>query len=76
MEELRQREANLTALLAIGPRKKPKLDENSNSSISGVGPSSSTSTNVCIIVYLKRMGLRLLITRILFFIVIHFVIIY
>ncbi|XP_051161938.1 transcription initiation factor TFIID subunit 4 isoform X2 [Leptopilina boulardi] len=26
MEELRQREANLTALQAIGPRKKPKLD--------------------------------------------------
>jgi hypothetical protein len=28
MEELRQREANLTALTAIGPRKKPKLDMN------------------------------------------------
>lgn len=26
MEELRQREANLTALQAIGPRKKPRLD--------------------------------------------------
>lgn len=26
MEELRQREANLTALNAIGPRKKPKLE--------------------------------------------------
>lgn len=26
MEELRQREANATALQAIGPRKKPKLD--------------------------------------------------
>jgi len=26
MEQLRQREANLTALQAIGPRKKPKLD--------------------------------------------------
>lgn len=26
MEELRQRDANLTALQAIGPRKKPKLD--------------------------------------------------
>jgi hypothetical protein len=26
MEELRQKEANLTALQAIGPRKKPKLD--------------------------------------------------
>lgn len=27
MEELRQRDANLTALQAIGPRKKPKLEE-------------------------------------------------
>lgn len=26
LEELRQREANLTALQAIGPRKKPKLE--------------------------------------------------
>lgn len=26
MEELRQQEANLTALKAIGPRKKPKLE--------------------------------------------------
>lgn len=26
MEELRQREANATALQAIGPRKKPRLD--------------------------------------------------
>lgn len=26
MEELRQREANITALQAIGPRKKPRLD--------------------------------------------------
>lgn len=26
LEELRQREANLTALQAIGPRKKPRLE--------------------------------------------------
>lgn len=26
IEEMRQRDANLTALQAIGPRKKPKLD--------------------------------------------------
>ena len=31
MEELRQREANLTALQAIGPRKKPRLDGPGNS---------------------------------------------
>lgn len=30
MEELRQREANATALQAIGPRKKPKLDSDAN----------------------------------------------
>lgn len=30
MEELRQREANLTALQAIGSRKKPKLDNSDN----------------------------------------------
>lgn len=29
MEELRQRDANLTALQAIGPRKKPKLEDDS-----------------------------------------------
>ena len=34
-EELRQKEANLTALAAIGPRKKRKLDF-SDSSTSGV----------------------------------------
>lgn len=44
MEELRQREANLTALNAIGPRKKPKLE-------TGISPSlqnqnSSISTNL------------------------------
>lgn len=31
MEEMRQREANQTALEAIGPRKKPKLDSQSGS---------------------------------------------
>lgn len=31
MEELRQRDANLTALQAIGPRKKPKLDTDTTS---------------------------------------------
>lgn len=32
MEELRQRDANLTALQAIGPRKKPKLEEGASAS--------------------------------------------
>ena len=35
MEELRQREANLTALQAIGPRKKPKLDNGGSASSPG-----------------------------------------
>lgn len=34
MEELRQRDANLTALQAIGPRKKPKLDSDAIASSS------------------------------------------
>ncbi|XP_017759662.1 PREDICTED: transcription initiation factor TFIID subunit 4-like isoform X3 [Eufriesea mexicana] len=45
MEELRQREANLTALQAIGPRKKPKLDiggsVNSQGSNSGLNASAT-----------------------------------
>lgn len=32
MEELRQRDANLTALQAIGPRKKPKLESDATAS--------------------------------------------
>jgi transcription initiation factor TFIID subunit 4 len=36
MEELRQREANATALQAIGPRKKPRLDGDAHSSSSQV----------------------------------------
>jgi hypothetical protein len=35
MEELRQREANLTALQAIGPRKKPKLEAGGMAGCSG-----------------------------------------
>lgn len=44
MEELRQREANATALQAIGPRKKPRLD---GDSFSG---SSQVSFSIMIIV--------------------------
>jgi transcription initiation factor TFIID subunit 4 len=43
MEELRQKEANLTALLAIGPRKKPKLDDNSSGSTNQESQSVLTS---------------------------------
>ncbi|XP_048488527.1 transcription initiation factor TFIID subunit 4 isoform X5 [Plutella xylostella] len=41
LEELRQREANLTALQAIGPRKKPKLEGGSN----GGGDSANTTSS-------------------------------
>ncbi|KFM75888.1 Transcription initiation factor TFIID subunit 4, partial [Stegodyphus mimosarum] len=46
MEEMRQREANTTALLAIGPRKKAKIDNNltslnQTSPFSGLNSSSS-----------------------------------
>lgn len=40
LEELRQREANLTALQAIGPRKKPRLD-----GPGGSGDSVSSGSN-------------------------------
>lgn len=36
IEELRQREANATALQAIGPRKKPRLDGDGSSGTSQV----------------------------------------
>lgn len=42
MEELRQREANLTALQAIGPRKKPRLDAPGSSDSPATGAGSST----------------------------------
>lgn len=44
MEELRQREANLTALQAIGPRKKPKLDVGASASSPGSNTGLNTST--------------------------------
>ncbi|XP_076356907.1 transcription initiation factor TFIID subunit 4B-like [Tachypleus tridentatus] len=48
LEEMRQREANMTALLAIGPRKKQKLDTvkielNSQLGTTGLSPFSSSS---------------------------------
>lgn len=45
MEELRQREANLTALQAIGPRKKPKLE---------IGGTSGNSLQVYIMKYISE----------------------
>ncbi|KAH8366173.1 hypothetical protein KR093_009960 [Drosophila rubida] len=62
MEELRQRDANLTALQAIGPRKKLKLD--SDTSGVGVGSSgggllsSSGNTSTTLRPRIKRVNLR------------------
>ncbi|XP_074645985.1 transcription initiation factor TFIID subunit 4B-like [Tubulanus polymorphus] len=44
MEETRQREANLTALAAIGPRKKRKIDTTGESSSSAVGSAFGSGT--------------------------------
>lgn len=48
MEELRQREANATALQAIGPRKKPRLD--------GEGISGASQVICEIYVLIKRLS--------------------
>ncbi|XP_058066710.1 transcription initiation factor TFIID subunit 4 [Anopheles bellator] len=61
MEELRQRDANLTALQAIGPRKKPKLEEGSSTSatpgVSGIG-SLSGKAPTPLRPRIKRVNLR------------------
>lgn len=44
LEELRQREANLTALQAIGPRKKARLDGPGETVSNSPGNSSFVST--------------------------------
>jgi hypothetical protein len=46
LEEARQREANETALLAIGPRKKLKLSNGPNASFSNQFNSSSSAGNL------------------------------
>lgn len=61
MEELRQREANLTALQAIGPRKKPKLEEGTaapvNTGASGAGVVSGKASTP-LRPRIKRVNLR------------------
>ncbi|XP_035914435.1 transcription initiation factor TFIID subunit 4-like isoform X3 [Anopheles stephensi] len=61
MEELRQRDANLTALQAIGPRKKPKLEEGVTASttpgVSGIGTLSG-KTPTPLRPRIKRVNLR------------------
>ncbi|KAJ0173818.1 hypothetical protein K1T71_010967 [Dendrolimus kikuchii] len=61
LEELRQREANLTALQAIGPRKKPRLDGPSGS---GDGPSTSTGAATTGISGRSQLALRTRLKRI------------
>lgn len=64
LEELRQREANLTALQAIGPRKKARLDgpgEAAPSTSSGGSASSNSNTGrgqLALRTRLKRINLR------------------
>ncbi|XP_049292359.1 transcription initiation factor TFIID subunit 4-like isoform X4 [Anopheles funestus] len=61
MEELRQRDANMTALQAIGPRKKPKLEEGVTASatpgVSGIGTLSG-KTPTPLRPRIKRVNLR------------------
>lgn len=45
LEEARQREANETALLAIGPRKKLKISHNPTGSAAGNLPFNNSSSN-------------------------------
>ncbi|XP_033626133.1 transcription initiation factor TFIID subunit 4-like [Asterias rubens] len=45
LEQIRQQEANMTALAAIGPRKKRKLDSPTPGSSSGAGSSFSTGSS-------------------------------
>ncbi|XP_029039701.1 transcription initiation factor TFIID subunit 4 isoform X2 [Osmia bicornis bicornis] len=54
MEELRQREANLTALQAIGPRKKPKLDVGGSAS----SPGSNVGLNASATGINRQMPMR------------------
>ncbi|KOC63900.1 Transcription initiation factor TFIID subunit 4 [Habropoda laboriosa] len=54
MEELRQREANLTALQAIGPRKKPKLDIGGSAS----SPGNNSGLNVSAAGINRQMPMR------------------
>lgn len=61
LEELRQREANLTALQAIGPRKKARLDGPGESAptTSNTSPSSNTGRGqLALRTRLKRINLR------------------
>lgn len=61
---MRYREANMTVLAAIGPRKKPRLDGSSNGSnigsvsSSGTPGSSSQKTSVVLRPRMKRVNLR------------------
>ncbi|XP_043503722.1 transcription initiation factor TFIID subunit 4-like isoform X2 [Polistes fuscatus] len=54
MEELRQREANLTALQAIGPRKKPKFDVGGPAN----SPGNNSSLNTSVTGMNRQMPLR------------------
>lgn len=59
MEELRQREANLTALLAIGPRKKAKIEDGASpGSGSSTGAGTSTTSGVSSMISVNDCTIR------------------
>ncbi|CAH1960048.1 unnamed protein product [Acanthoscelides obtectus] len=59
MEELRQREANATALQAIGPRKRPKLDgDHSSGPQTSTGPNSTLRAQMPLRQRMKKVTLR------------------
>ncbi|XP_041986453.1 transcription initiation factor TFIID subunit 4 [Aricia agestis] len=60
LEELRQREANLTALQAIGPRKKPRIDGPAEAASSGNYSAGGFSgrSQLALRTRLKRINLR------------------
>ena len=61
LEELRQRDANMTALQAIGPRKKPRLElGNTSATGNGSGLNSNPVQNrqISLRPRLKRVNLR------------------
>ncbi|KAG8235630.1 hypothetical protein J437_LFUL014888 [Ladona fulva] len=66
MEEMRQREANLTALQAIGPRKKPRLDSSNSAGSPGqagtgvlnAANGNSSRTQLPLRPRVKRVNLR------------------
>lgn len=76
MEELRQRDANMTALQAIGPRKKLKIDNKDTAAGGVVSISNSTYMFYLIIsikIYLDFIYLYIIIYIYYYFIYIYYI---